>query len=238
MVANLGFLETSLGNYKEALDVMQPVIDGLLADPDYSEIIVASCVGDAVESMVGLERLDEAERLTDFIERNGKRLDRAWMLAVAGRCRGMLLAATGDFAAGARAAEDAMVQHARVPMPFERARTQLLLGQLQRRQRQKRTASTTLRGALEVFERLDTPLWAKRARADLARVTVNAGHVVLTPSERRVAELASSGMTNRAIAAELFISPKTVDTNLVRIYRKLGIHSRAELGRWVSDNLG
>jgi DNA-binding CsgD family transcriptional regulator len=237
MVANLGFLETSLGNYKEALDVLQPVIDGLLKDPDYSEIIVASCVGDAVEAMVALERLDEAERLTDFIERNGKRLDRAWMLAVAGRCRGMLLAASGDFAAGARAAEDAMVQHDRVPMPFERARTQLLLGQLQRRQRQKRTASITLRGALEVFERLDTPLWAKRARADLARVTVNAGQVVLTPSERRVAELASSGMTNRAIAAELFISPKTVDTNLVRIYRKLGIHSRAELGRWVSDNL-
>lgn len=238
MVANLGFLETSLGNYKEALDVMQPVIDGLLADPEYSEIIVASCVGDAVESMVALQRLDEAERLTDFIERNGKRLDRAWMLAVAGRCRGMLLAASGDFAAGARAAEDAMVHHDRVPMPFERARTQLLLGQLQRRQRQKRTASTTLRGALEVFERLDTPLWAKRARADLARVTVKAGHVVLTPSERRVAELASSGMTNRAIAAGLFISPKTVDTNLVRIYRKLGIHSRAELARWVSEHLG
>jgi DNA-binding CsgD family transcriptional regulator len=238
MVANLGFLETSLGNYKEALSVMQPVIDGLLEDPDYSEIIVASCVGDAVESMVALERLNEAERLTDFIERNGTRLDRAWMLAVAGRCRGMLLAAGGDFAAGARAAEDAMVQHDRVPMPFERARTQLLLGQLQRRQRQKRTASATLRDALEVFERLNTPLWAKRARADLARVTVNAGDVVLTPSERRVAELAASGMRNRAIAGELFISPKTVDTNLGRIYRKLGIHSRAELARWVSEHLG
>jgi tetratricopeptide (TPR) repeat protein len=128
MVANLGFLETSLGNYKEALDVMQPVIDGLLADPEYSEIIVASCVGDAVESMVALQRLDEAERLTDFIERNGKRLDRAWMLAVAGRCRGMLLAASGDFAAGARAAEDAMVHHDRVPMPSNAPELSCCLG--------------------------------------------------------------------------------------------------------------
>ena len=129
-----------------------------------------------------------------------------------------------------------MVQHDRVPMPFERARTQLLLGQLQRRQRKKQTAAASLREALDTFERLKTPLWADRARADLARVTVNAGAAVLAPSEQRVAELAAAGMTNRAIAAKLFISPKTVDTNLSRIYRKLGIHSRAELGRWVSDH--
>ena len=238
MVANLGFLETSLGNYAEAVAVMRPVVDGLLLDPDYSEIIVASCVGDAVESMVALERLDDAERLTDVMERNGRRLDRAWMLSVAGRCRGMLLAANGDFAGGVRVAEQAMVQHDRVPMPFERARTQLLLGQLQRRQRKKQAAATSLREALAGFERLNTPLWADRARADLARVTVHAGVAVLTPSEQRVAELAASGMTNRTIAAELFISPKTVDTNLGRIYRKLDIHSRAELARWVSENQG
>ncbi|MFG1935083.1 LuxR C-terminal-related transcriptional regulator [Mycobacterium sp. NPDC048908] len=236
MMASLGFLETSLGNYAEALAVMRPVIDGLFADPEYSEIIVASCVGDAVESMVQLERLDEAERLTELMERNGSRLDRAWMLAVAGRCRGMLLAARGDLAAGVQHAEAAMVQHDRVPMPFERARTQLMLGQLQRRLRKKQTAAASLREALDTFERLGTPLWADRARADLARVTVNAGVAVLTPSERRVAELAATGMTNRAVAAELFISPKTVDTNLFRIYRKLGIHSRAALARWVSEH--
>jgi DNA-binding CsgD family transcriptional regulator len=237
MITNLGFLETSLGNYEAALVVLRPVIDGLFEDPDYSEIIVASCVGDAVESMVALDRLDEAEQLTDLMERNGKRLDRAWMLAVAGRCRSMLLAARGDFAAGMQAAEEAMAQHDRVPMPFERARTQLLLGQLQRRLRKKQTAAASLREALEVFERLNTPLWADRARADLARVTGSTGTAILAPSEQRVAELAATGMTNRAIAAQLFISPKTVDTNLSRIYRKLGIHSRAELGRWVSDNM-
>jgi DNA-binding NarL/FixJ family response regulator len=131
-----------------------------------------------------------------------------------------------------------MAQHDRVPMPFERARTQLLLGQLQRRQRKRQAAAASLREALDTFERLNTPLWADRARTDLARTTTRSGIAALTPSEQRVAELAATGMTNRAVAAELFISPKTVDTNLSRIYRKLGIHSRAELGRWVSNNLG
>ena len=238
MTNNLGFLETSLGNYAEALAVLQPIVDGLFADPDYSEIIVASCVSDAVESMVQLEQLENAERLTDLMERNGKRLDRAWMLAVAGRCRGLLLAASGNFAAGMQAAEEAMAQHDRVPMPFERARTQLLLGQLQRRQRRKQAAAASLREAFATFERLNTPLWAQRAGAELSRTTTRSGGAALTPSELRVAELAAAGKTNRVIAAELFISPKTVDTNLSRIYRKLGIHSRAELGRWVSEHLG
>ncbi len=237
MTTNLGFLETSLGNYQEAMTVLQPVVDGLFADPDYSEIIVAASVSDAVESMVALGRLDGAERLTDLMARNGKRLDRAWMLAVAGRCSAMLLAANGDLGAGERAAQEAMAQHDRVPMPFERARTQLLLGQIQRRQRKRHAAAASLAEALATFERLNTPLWGDRARTHLARVAGGAATNVLSPSEQRVAELAAMGMTNRAIAGKLFISPKTVDTNLFRIYRKLGIHSRAELGRWVSDNL-
>jgi DNA-binding CsgD family transcriptional regulator len=237
LLANLGLLEVSLGNYEAAMATLRPIVDGLFADPDYSEIIVASAVPDAVEAMVHLDRLDEADRLTDLIERNGRRLDRAWMRGVAGRARAQLLAARGDINGAVQEAEEAMEQHARVPMPFERARTQLLLGQLQRRQRRKQVASVSLQEALDSFERLNTPLWADRARADLARITVTPSLAVLTASERRVAELAASGMTNRAIAAELFISPKTVDTTLMRMYRKLGIHSRAELARWASDNL-
>jgi ATP/maltotriose-dependent transcriptional regulator MalT len=236
LLANMAFLEVSLGNYEAALSVVQPVIDGLFDDPEYSEIIVASCVSDAVEAMVALGRLDDADRLTELMERNGNRLDRPWMRAVGGRCRGMVLAAQGDITAGGLAAERAVEQHDRIPMPFERARTQLLLGQLLRRQRQKQSAAAALREAVATFERLNTPLWADRARAELSRVTVRSGGAVLSPSERRVAELAASGKTNRVIATELFISPKTVDTNLGRIYRKLGIHSRAELTHWVSEN--
>ena len=93
-------------------------------------------------------------------------------------------------------------------------------------------AATTLREALKTFEEMNVRLWADRARAELARADVGTRRMSsLSPSEQRVAELAASGMTNRDAAAALFISPKTVESNLARIYRKLGIHSRAELGR-------
>ena len=120
-------------------------------------------------------------------------------------------------------------------MRFERARTQLLLGQLQRRQRQKDSATETLKHALAAFEEVGTPLWADRA-APNSRTNVAQGRDVLTPYERRVAELAASGKTNREVASALFISPKTVEATLARIYRKLGIKSRAELGRLIGDS--
>jgi DNA-binding NarL/FixJ family response regulator len=148
----------------------------------------------------------------------------------------MWLAAKGDIAGAHRMAQQAMTDHERLPMPFERARTQLLVGQLQRRQRQKETATATFRTALTAFEEMGAPLWADRARAELARTNVTPSRgLTLTPSEQRVAELAASGMTNRDIAAALFISPKTVEANLARIYRKLSIKSRAELGRVIGD---
>jgi DNA-binding NarL/FixJ family response regulator len=93
-----------------------------------------------------------------------------------------------------------------------------------------------LRDALAVFEQLGTELWANRARAELAgRRTREQPRRpdALTPAELRVAELAASGMTNRDVAAELFISSKTVEATLARVYRKLGVQSRAELGQRV-----
>jgi DNA-binding CsgD family transcriptional regulator len=174
--------------------------------------------------------------LIEALERNGRTLDRAWMLAVGARCRSMWLAAQGDVESAAAKAHEAMAEHDRLPMPFERARTQLLLGQLQRRQRQKESARATLREALQSFEAMGAPLWASRVRAELARAEVVPTHdLTLTPSERRVAELAASGMTNKDVATALFISPKTVEANLVRIYRKLGIKTRAELGRIIGE---
>jgi DNA-binding CsgD family transcriptional regulator len=148
----------------------------------------------------------------------------------------MWLAAQGDLAQATSTAAEAMSHHQRLPMPFEKARTQLLLGQLKRRQRQKRAAATTLTEALQVFEQLGTPLWAERARGELARTKVDHTHELeLTPSEWRVAELAGSGLTTREIATALFISPKTVEHNITRIYRKLGVANRAELGRRLND---
>ncbi|GFG53641.1 transcriptional regulator [Mycolicibacterium agri] len=235
-VTLLGFLEVSLGNYAAAIDTLAPLLNLLAAFPDSTELISASFVPDAAESYIQLGRLTDAEPVIAAVESNGRRLDRPWMKAVAGRCRAMLLAAQGDVDAATREVETALFEHARLPMPFEHARTQLLAGQLQRRQRQKDQAAGMLREALKVFEDLNTPLWADRARAELARADVGARRMSsLSPSEQRVAELAAAGMTNREVATALFISPKTVESNLARIYRKLNIHSRAELGRYMGE---
>jgi DNA-binding CsgD family transcriptional regulator len=93
-----------------------------------------------------------------------------------------------------------------------------------------------LRDALTTFEWLGTPRWADRARAELEGAAAGSpapagSQVGLTAAEQRVAKLAASGLTNREVAATLFISTKTVEANLARAYRKLGIESRAELGQ-------
>jgi DNA-binding CsgD family transcriptional regulator len=160
------------------------------------------------------------------------------MLATGARCRALLLAARGDLKAAMAAAEAAMAKHDRLPMPFERARTQLVMGELHRRQRGRENAAATLRGAEAVFVALGTPLWAARARTSLDRIRLGSSDSgVLTPAEQRVAELAAAGKTNHDIGSSLFISPKTVEVHLSRIYRKLDIRSRAELGRRL-DRLG
>jgi DNA-binding CsgD family transcriptional regulator len=230
-IASLGFAEVSLGNYEAALRTLAPLLAVLEQMSNSTEIIAASFIPDAAEAMTGLGRLDDAEHIVNMLERNGDRLDRAWMLAVGARCRSMLLAARGDLEGASSAAERALHEHRRLPMPFELARTQLLMGQLQRRRRRRETASAILQEALSTFEKMGTPLWAERARAELNRASGVRTHAELTATERRVAELAATGVTNREMAATLFISPKTVEANLSRIYRKLNIRSRAELGR-------
>ncbi len=228
----LCFLEESLGRHREALAALDPSFlsgDGAVS----TEIMYAWHLPDAVEAMVGVGRFTDADVLTVRLESDGAEHDRAWMKAVGARCRAILLAADGDVAGAERAAHRAMAEHARLPMPFERARTQLVLGQLQRRLRQKQSAATTLTEALQTFERLGIPLWERRARAELARTVVVPSDdlTALTPSERRVAEMAATGATNKHIAAAMFISAKTVEHNLTRVYRKLGVSSRTELGR-------
>jgi DNA-binding CsgD family transcriptional regulator len=230
-VTVLGFLEVSLGNYQAAINALEQPLRKVMEAQEATEIWVAPFLPDAIEAMIHLGRLGDADHLIQLLANNGRRLDRAWMLATAGRCHALLLAAEGDVDAASDAAQRAMAEHARLPMPFERARTQLVLGQIQRRQRKREAASGTLREALAAFESLGTPLWVQRAREDLQRASGVRKRAELTASEARVAELAATGATNREMAAALFISQKTVEANLSRIYRKLDIRSRAELGR-------
>jgi DNA-binding CsgD family transcriptional regulator/tetratricopeptide (TPR) repeat protein len=234
-VMSLGLLEVSLGNSADALTILQPFVARFDTLPGL-EIVNSAFLPDAIEAMIALGRLTDAEPMIEALEYHGGLLNRSWMLAMAARGRSMLLAALGDIGSATRMAQQAMVAHQRLPMPFERARTQLLLGQLQRRQRQKDSATATLSEALTAFEGMNTALWANRARHELARIGMSATpSTMLTPSEERVAQLAASGMTNRDISSVVFVSPKTVEANLARIYRKFDIHTRAELGRIVGQ---
>ncbi len=170
-ITSLALLEVSLGNYADALTTIEPLMARLRVTG--AEIVTAAFLPDAVEAMIALGRLDDAEPLIDALERHGQRLHRPWTLAVGARCRSMMLAAQGHLEEATRMAQRAMTLHQALPMPFERARTQLLLGQLQRRQRQKDTATTTLTETMASFEQMNAALWMDRTRSELARINAN-----------------------------------------------------------------
>src|SRR5262249_33219300 len=133
--------------------------------------------------------------------------------------------------------EEALVLHERDPSAFERARTLLCYGERLRRSGQRRLAREQLRLALETFERLEARPWGERARIEL-RATGE--HVErrdrtaaerLTPQEFQIAVFVAEGLTNRDVGARMFLSPKTVEFHLSRVYRKVGVRSRGELIR-------
>jgi DNA-binding CsgD family transcriptional regulator len=121
--------------------------------------------------------------------------------------------------------------------PFERARTELAYGESLRRAQRRTEARTQLRDALATFEGLNTPLWADRARAELEATGITARKRdpstldTLTPQELRIARLVGGGASNRDVAAQLFLSPKTVEYHLRKVFLKLGVSSRFELAR-------
>jgi DNA-binding CsgD family transcriptional regulator len=98
-----------------------------------------------------------------------------------------------------------------------------------RRSKQKRRARESLEQALAIFEEIGAPLWTERVRGELERVLGRSAPVDLSATELRIAQLAAAGHTNQEIAAEVFVTQKTVEANLARAYRKLGIRSRAQL---------
>jgi DNA-binding CsgD family transcriptional regulator len=195
--------------------------------PDRSEPI-------DVESLIALGELERAREELARLEERGKIFPRLWITVGLPRVRALVLAAEGDVTAALTALEDLDLVAA-AKLPFELGRTLLVRGRLQRRAKQKRAAAETLREALAIFERLGAPAWEARARADLDRVGLRRSPDELTATERRIAELAATGLTNREVAQRAFVSPKTVQANLMRIYRKLGISSRAELGARMAD---
>jgi DNA-binding CsgD family transcriptional regulator len=225
----LGFLALCEGDSHGAIAALEPIVGNVEALGIY-EWPIACSVPDAIEAFVATGELDRAARLTDALSDWGRKFDRPWALALSGRCRALLQAAAGDLGSAQTAAERALVEHERLPIPLELGRTLLVLGQLQRRRGERRAAQESLQHALAIFEQLGARRWADKARAESSRIGVRRAPMELTANEQMVAELAGNGLTNREIAAQMFLSRRTVEANLARAYRKLGIHSRAELG--------
>ena len=185
---------------------------------------------DHAEAVIGLGDLDRAERLVARLEARAAALPRPWIVAVSCRCRGMIHAARGSVDAAAAEYERALAAHQDLDMPAELGRTLLALGRLHRRRNERRRAQELLERAVSVLDAAGALGWAGVARDELTRARGWRGHAArLTPTERTICELAGSGMRNREIAAQLFLSDKTVEANLSRSYRKLGVRSRTEL---------
>jgi DNA-binding NarL/FixJ family response regulator len=195
---------------------------------------------DITKRAAGMDRIDAAVRagqpeaaglwvadLEMFAEATGQR----WPAAVAAHGRALL---AGDDSAEAQF-ERALALHAEEPRPFDRARTELAYGEFLRRSRRRVDARTHLRAALQTFQDLQAGPWADRASQELrasgetVRRQDGTGFAELTPQERQVAQLVKRGMSNREVAAQLFVSPRTVDFHLRNVFTKTGVTSRVEL---------
>ncbi|HEY2209371.1 MAG TPA: helix-turn-helix transcriptional regulator, partial [Gaiellaceae bacterium] len=226
----LGLAELAAGetvsadrHLKEALEVFERVA--------FREPAVWRVDGDAIEAALAGGDVDRAQELLARFEERAARWRIPWSLAVSARCRGLVLAARGELDAAAEALEHALAEHDRCPMPFERARTLLVQGRLQRRLKRKRQARLSLDAARELFAGQGAEAWLARVDEELARVAVRRAPEELSATELQIARLAADGLTNQAIAEQVFVSVKTVESNLKRAYGKLGISSRAQLAR-------
>jgi DNA-binding CsgD family transcriptional regulator len=189
--------------------------------------------GDLIEALTRMGDADRARSHLERLEQQAQSTGSAWSEVTAARCRAFLApGAELETAFGI-----ALELHDREPSAFERARTELCYGERLRRAGERRAAREQLRAALETFERLGALPWAGRARTELRasgehlRPRDPTAAEQLTPQELQIALLVSEGLTNRDVGARLFLSPKTVEFHLTRIFRKLQIHSRAELVR-------
>jgi len=208
--AVLGFVELSLGRHAEAVEVMDPV-PGTLEAMGVREPGAFPLLPDLIEALLVVGETERAQMLIQRLDEQGRALDR-------------------PLAAAQRQLDVAVSEHARIAMPFELARTLLVRGDVLRRMKQKRAARESLDQAAKIFETLGAPIWLEKARSALSRVGGRAGAASdLTATERQVADLVAAGRKNKEVADELFISVKTVEANLHRVYQKLGVRSRTEL---------
>jgi DNA-binding CsgD family transcriptional regulator len=190
----------------------------------------SSEVAGLVEALVALEELSRARAL----------LDAEWEAAAGARTvaearlwhvRGLLLDGEDDIDGALAGFHHALDLYDGIAAsPVHAGRVLLSLGAALRRRRQKQSAREPLDAALRKFEAAGATIWAQRARTELALIGGRrSSRGALTTSERRIADLVARGRSNHEVARELQLSPKTVEWNLTKIYRKLNVASRTEL---------
>lgn len=188
---------------------------------------------DLVEAYVRAGQADEAASVLERLEWHAARTERPIVLALAARCRGLLSSSTGY----EQSFQDALAWHEMAGRPFEQARTQLCFGERLRRSKQRASARVQLEAAWKTFSRLGANSWAARTMAELSATGATTNRPseetpelrLLTPQELQVAIAVASGATNKEAASRLFLSPKTVEYHLARVYRKLEVSGRDEL---------
>ena len=222
----LAELELGLGRTREALEHL----DALHPTPFPPVAFLAT--PDVVDAAVRRGEPDRAAAAFDRLEAWAPVSPSPMVHGMVARCRGVLADDIDEAEHAFRAALDLQASGA---TPFERARTQLAYGERLRRERRKTDARTQLRDALGTFEGLRAGLWAERARGELRATGETArrrdASTVddLTPQELRIAQLVGAGASNREVGAQLFVSPKTVEYHLRKVFLKLGVASRVEL---------
>ncbi|HEY7174138.1 MAG TPA: AAA family ATPase [Micromonosporaceae bacterium] len=224
----LGIAAMARGQVDDAVEHLRR-LEALKRQSGIREPRMCAHASEFVEALLGGGAVAEASDVVARFEEEAESSGSPWSQAASARCRALVLSAQGASDEALRAAVRSLSMMDDLPMPFERARTVFVLGQVRRRRKEKGHARETLHEALAAFEELGTPIWAERARNELARLPLHRAGTGLTPTEERIARLAVAGLTNREIADRTFLSPKTVEVNLTRVYRKLGIRSRTVL---------
>jgi DNA-binding CsgD family transcriptional regulator len=223
----LGYVHLVRGDLRTAAEHLRALPERQLRTGHLSPL--GTSWADSIAVLIALGEIEQAEVYLRRYEQIAARSHRAARVGAA-RCAGLLAAAHGDTEAAIHELERALDADESAMYPLECARTLLTLGAVRRHALQRRAARETLERALTAFESLGAAPWAEKARDELARISGRrGGREDLTEAERRVATLAAEGRRNREIAAELYLSVGTVEAHLSRVYRKLGLRSRAEL---------
>jgi DNA-binding CsgD family transcriptional regulator len=230
----LGFLELSRGDARRADGWLSGLVDAVVergpADPGTLRFLP-----DEVEALIELDEVGRADAILTPFEADAQALGRAWAMGAAARCRGLALASRRDLPGALDAFDRAATHQRELGQPLELGRTALARGKVLRRGKKWAAAKAALTEALGIFQGLAAPLWAAKARSELARIGGRTSDPnALTETEARVAELVATGLSNREVAARLFLSVSTVESNLRRAYRKLGVGSRAQLSHELS----